>query len=81
MERNVTVPSYGEDIPEVEISVLFVKEGDTVQEDTVVAEVLADKAAMELRADCVGTVTKVHQVEGSIVKIGETVVTIESADN
>ena len=80
MRKIVTVPEYGEDITEVEISVMFVKEGDSVDDDTVVAEVLADKAAMELRAGCTGKIEQVHQAEGAIVKVGEPVVSVATDD-
>lgn len=77
MERNVAIPQVGADIMEVEISSWFVKVGDAVADDTVVAELLADKASIELTAGCAGIVLKILKPEGAVASVGETVLVIQ----
>lgn len=57
------LPDIGEGIHEGEIVKWFVKPGDKVEEDDVLAEVQNDKAVVEIPSPVKGTVTEVNVEE------------------
>nr|WP_136252298.1 dihydrolipoyllysine-residue acetyltransferase [Ningiella ruwaisensis] len=63
------LPDIGEGIVECEIVKWSVKEGDSVEEDQVVVEVMTDKAVVEIPAKHAGTIAKLHYQEGEIAKV------------
>ncbi|TRW50014.1 dihydrolipoyllysine-residue acetyltransferase [Aliidiomarina halalkaliphila] len=65
------LPDIGEGIVECEIVDWRVSEGDTVEEDQVVVEVMTDKAVVEIPAKSDGTVAKLYYAKGEIAKVGE----------
>ena len=77
MQKIITVPSFGDEVEEVEISQWFVKEGERVSVDTPLIEVLVDKAVMEIDSEDVGRVVKILKEDGSIVKVGEDILILE----
>lgn len=72
-------PDVGEGITEGEIVKWRVKEGDTVKEHDVIAEIETDKAIVEIPSPAAGTILKLHHREGDTVKVGETLATIGEA--
>ena len=64
-------PDVGEGIHEGELLKWLVKEGDRVQEHQAIVKIETDKAIVELPAPSTGTVLKLHQKEGALVKVGE----------
>jgi pyruvate/2-oxoglutarate dehydrogenase complex dihydrolipoamide acyltransferase (E2) component len=78
MEQYVKMPSFGEEVEEVEISEWYVKPGDIIDGEMPLGEVLVDKAAMELTSEYTGKVVKILKDTGSIVSIGEEILLIES---
>ena len=72
----MTVPSPGESISEVEISTWLVSDGDYVKKDQSSAEVDSDKATLELPAEESGII-KIKVEEGQSVRIGEVVCLID----
>ena len=78
MEHEVKIPDVGEEVTEVEIAKWHVEVGANVTKGDPLAELLADKAEIDLESDFEGTVTKVLQPEGAVVEVGGTVATIES---
>src|SRR3989338_9207657 len=72
-------PDVGEGITEGEIVKWFIKEGDKVREDQVIGEIETDKAIVQIPSPKAGVILKIHIKEGEIVKVGETLVTIEEA--
>lgn len=70
MAYEFKLPDVGEGIHEGEIVKFHVKEGDTVQEDDVLAEVQTDKAVVEIPVPVSGTVTKLNAKEGEILEVG-----------
>ncbi|WP_371192972.1 dihydrolipoyllysine-residue acetyltransferase [Glaciecola sp. SC05] len=63
------LPDIGEGIVECEIVKWSVVEGDHVEEDQVVVEVMTDKAVVEIPAKYAGVVTLLHYKQGDIAKV------------
>ncbi|WP_185869652.1 2-oxoglutarate dehydrogenase complex dihydrolipoyllysine-residue succinyltransferase [Blattabacterium cuenoti] len=73
----VKVPSPGESITEVEVSSLFVKNGDYVSKGQIIAEIDSDKATLEISAEECGTITLMVK-KGERIEVGETFCIINS---
>jgi pyruvate dehydrogenase E2 component (dihydrolipoamide acetyltransferase) len=69
-------PDVGEGITEGTVKKWLVNEGDTVDEDQVVAEVETDKAVVEMPAPVAGTILKIHVQEDEVVMVGQVLVVI-----
>ncbi|MCB0430609.1 MAG: 2-oxoglutarate dehydrogenase complex dihydrolipoyllysine-residue succinyltransferase [Flavobacteriales bacterium] len=78
MALEMTIPSPGESITEVEIANWLVADGDYVEKDQVLAEIDSDKATLELNAEAAGKV-KILVEAGSTVKVGDKVCTIDTS--
>ena len=63
------LPDIGEGIVECEIVTWHVKEGDTVEEDQAVVEVMTDKAVVEIPAKSAGRIEKLYYQQGEIAKV------------
>ncbi|WP_404481515.1 dihydrolipoamide acetyltransferase family protein [Novosphingobium sp. BL-52-GroH] len=72
-----TLPDIGEGIAEAEIVAWHVKVGDTVEEDGRLADMMTDKATVEMESPVSGTVVEVAGAEGDVVAIGAPLVVIE----
>jgi len=72
-------PDVGEGITEGTVKKWLVREGDTVDEDQVMAEVETDKAVVEMPAQVPGTILKIHVQEDEVVKVGQVLVVIGEA--
>jgi pyruvate dehydrogenase E2 component (dihydrolipoamide acetyltransferase) len=69
-------PDVGEGITEGTVRKWLVKEGDSVEEDQVLAEVETDKAVVEMPAPVAGTILKIHVQEDEVVMVGQVLVVI-----
>src|SRR5919204_5305903 len=65
------LPGIGEGVYEAELVNWLVKPGDAVKRGQNLAEVLTDKATMELPSPFVGTVTALRAEPGQRVKVGD----------
>ena len=74
----IRLPDVGEGVAEAELVTWHVAVGDTVTPDTVVAEVLTDKATVEIYAPVGGTITDLQGEPGDVLAVGSDFVTIES---
>ncbi|MBF8221532.1 dihydrolipoyllysine-residue acetyltransferase [Halomonas sp. 328] len=63
------LPDIGEGIVECEVVKWLVSEGETISEDQPVAEVMTDKALVEIPAPYAGKVTRLYYREGEIAKV------------
>jgi 2-oxoisovalerate dehydrogenase E2 component (dihydrolipoyl transacylase) len=63
------LPDIGEGIVECELVKWLVAEGDIIEEDQPVAEVMTDKALVEIPAPYKGRVTRLYYKEGDIAKV------------
>lgn len=70
MAYELKLPDIGEGIQEGEIVTLYVKQGDTVKEDDVFAEVQTDKAVVEIPCPVTGTVKEILVKEGDVIDVG-----------
>ncbi|WP_430429515.1 dihydrolipoamide acetyltransferase family protein [Parasphingorhabdus sp.] len=72
-----TLPDIGEGIAEAEIVAWHVKVGDMVEEDDQIADVMTDKATVEMEAPVSGKIIAVAGEAGDIIPIGSMLVEIE----
>lgn len=63
------LPDIGEGIVECELVKWLIQEGDVIAEDQPVAEVMTDKALVEIPAPHSGRVTKLYYKEGEIARV------------
>jgi len=74
------LPDIGEGIHEGEIVKWFVKAGDNIEEDDVLAEVQNDKSVVEIPSPVSGTIEEVLVDEGTVAVVGDTIVKIDAPD-
>jgi len=72
------MPDLGEGTVEAEIVAWHVKVGDLVNEDQLMAEVMTDKAAVEVPAPVTGRVLSVTGAPGEMVKVGSELIVFET---
>lgn len=77
-EYTFKLPDLGEGTVESEIGEWFIKVGDRVAEEDVVATMMTDKAAVELSSPVSGTVLKLAGEPGDIVPVGAALVVIDT---
>ncbi|MEX2475985.1 2-oxo acid dehydrogenase subunit E2 [Marinobacter sp.] len=63
------LPDIGEGIVECELVKWLVSEGEVIEEDQPVAEVMTDKALVEIPAPYKGRVTRLYYKEGDLAKV------------
>ena len=69
MPKELTMPVMAESIVEAEILKWLVKEGDTVTEGQMIAEVMTDKVTTEIPSPFGGKIEKIVAKEGSVVQV------------
>ncbi len=75
----VTLPDVGEGVTEGEMVKWLVKVGDTVEADQPVAEVMTDKATVEVPTSQAGVVKELKVSEGDLVPIGKVMLILDSS--
>jgi 2-oxoisovalerate dehydrogenase E2 component (dihydrolipoyl transacylase) len=73
------LPDIGEGIAEAEIVAWHVKVGDSISEDQPIADMMTDKATVEMESPVAGIVTRVAGEAGDVIAIGSMLVEIETA--
>ncbi len=68
------LPDIGEGIAEAEIVAWHVKVGDRISEDQPLADMMTDKATVEMESPVAGIVTKVAGEAGDVIAIGSMLV-------
>lgn len=71
------LPDIGEGIAEAEIVAWHVKVGDMVEEDGRLADMMTDKATVEMESPVSGKILEVAGLEGDVIAIGSPLVVIE----
>jgi len=74
------LPDIGEGIAEAEIVMWHVKVGDRIEEDANLADMMTDKATVEMESPVSGVVVELAGDVGDMVPIGSTLAVIEVAD-
>lgn len=77
MATELKVPAVGESIVEVEIGQWLKREGDPIQRDEPLVELVTDKATLELPSPVDGVLGRILKRAGEIVAVGETVALLE----
>src|SRR5687767_6577719 len=72
------MPDLGEGTVTAEVVEWKVKVGDTVQEDQIIAEVMTDKAAVEIPAPVSGRVVSLTGQPGDMVAVGAELIAFET---
>ncbi len=67
--RDFILPDIGEGIVECEVVEWRVAEGEAIEEDQPLVDVMTDKALVEITAPEAGTVSKLHVPKGEIAKV------------
>ncbi|MBT8241162.1 MAG: 2-oxo acid dehydrogenase subunit E2 [Acidimicrobiia bacterium] len=75
---DMKVPDVGEGVAEAELVEWLVQVGDQVTPDTVIAEVLTDKATVEISAPVTGEVVALHGEPGDLLAVGGELIGIET---
>ncbi|HXO25068.1 MAG TPA: biotin/lipoyl-containing protein, partial [Streptosporangiaceae bacterium] len=70
------LPDLGEGLEEAEVTAWFVRVGDRVTVDQIVAEVETAKAAVELPIPFAGTITALHAAPGTTLPVGAPLITV-----
>ena len=73
------LPDIGEGIAEAEIVVWHVKVGDRIEEDANLADMMTDKATVEMESPVTGVIIELAGEVGDMVPIGSTLAVIEVA--
>lgn len=75
----VTLPDVGEGVTEGEMVKWLVNVGDSVEADQPIAEVMTDKATVEVPTAQAGVVKELKVKEGDVVPIGKVMLILDSA--
>ncbi|WP_163649046.1 dihydrolipoyllysine-residue acetyltransferase [Modicisalibacter sp. 'Wilcox'] len=71
------LPDIGEGIVECELVKWLIQEGDVIEEDQPVAEVMTDKALVEIPAPHAGRVTRLYHREGETARVHSPLFAVE----
>jgi 2-oxoisovalerate dehydrogenase E2 component (dihydrolipoyl transacylase) len=74
----VRLPDVGEGVAEAELVAWHVAVGDAVTRDTTIAEVLTDKATVEIYAPVDGVIAALHGTAGDVLAVGSEFIAIET---
>jgi 2-oxoisovalerate dehydrogenase E2 component (dihydrolipoyl transacylase) len=77
-EHTIKMPDIGEGIAEVELAAWHVSVGDTVAEDQVLADVMTDKATVEIPSPVAGRVAWLGGEPGQVFAVGAALIRIET---
>src|SRR3954471_972527 len=74
---SIRTPDIGEGIAEVELVAWHVKPGDEVKEDQVLADVMTDKATVEIPSPVNGKVSELMAEVGKQISVGAVLIRLE----
>src|SRR5665647_2161126 len=75
--QTIKMPDIGEGMAEVELVAWHVQVGDAVTEDQILADVMTDKATVEIPSSVAGTVVSLNVTAGQVVAVGTEIIHIE----
>ncbi|WP_393971260.1 dihydrolipoamide acetyltransferase family protein [Oxyplasma meridianum] len=74
------LPDIGEGVSEGEIVKWHVKEGDEIRKEQDMVEIMTDKVTVRIPSPVAGRITKIIFPEGEVVKVGEGLIEIATAE-
>ena len=77
--KEITLPDIGEGVTEGELVKWLVAEGDSVEEDQPLAEIMTDKATVEVPAPVAGVVGALKASEGDVIAIGGALCSLQAS--
>lgn len=81
MIKEFILPDIGEGVVECELVEWLVKEGDRVVEDQPVADVMTDKALVQIPAPHAGIIKQLYYAKGEIAKVHAPLYSVDMSDN
>ena len=75
---DIKMPKMGESVTECTITVLNVKVGDVIEEDTELFEITSAKTAATIPSPVAGKIVKINYAEGDTVPVGLPVVVVDT---
>ncbi len=75
--KDIALPELGEGVTEGELVKWLVKPGDTIKADQAIAEMMTDKATVEVPSPSAGVVKAVKAKEGDVITVGQALITLE----
>ena len=75
--KDVALPELGEGVTEGELVKFTVKVGDTIKQDQTIAEMMTDKATVEVPSPFAGVVKALRAKEGDVVTVGQVLIQLE----
>ena len=75
--KDIQLPELGEGVTEGEMIKWLVKIGDKVTADQAIAEIMTDKASVEVPTPVAGTVKEFKLKEGDVAKVGVTMMVLD----
>ena len=79
--KEIPLPELGEGVTSGEFVKWLVNKGDKIHTDQILAEVMTDKAAMEVSSPYDGVVEDLLAQEGETVEVGHTLLILKISDN
>ncbi len=76
--KNIQLPELGEGVTEGELVSWLVKPGDKIEPDQAIAEMMTDKATVEVPSPSAGTVKELKFKEGEVVEVGQVMIVIDT---
>ena len=80
MSIQIKAPTFPESVADGTIANWLKKEGESVNQDEVIAEIETDKVVLEVLAQSDGVITKILKSEGEIVASSEIIGEFEESD-
>ncbi len=80
MTTEFKLPELGENVESGDVVKVLISIGDTLEIDQPVLEIETDKATIEVPSSVSGVVKEIHIKAGDQAKVGQTILTLESAD-
>ncbi len=77
-EKSIQLPELGEGVTEGELVRWLVKPGDKIEADQPVAEMMTDKATVEVPSPVAGVVKELKGKEGDIIEVGQVMFVLET---
>ncbi len=75
----IKLPEIGEGVTEGELIKWLVKVGDSIKPDQAIAEVMTDKATVEVPSPIAGVVKAIKAKEGDVIKVEQVMIEVEAS--